>query len=99
MEMISVIIPAYNCAGEYGLARCLDSILKSSYPNLQIIIVDDGSVDATWDICCRYSNQFEKIEAYRQENTGVSVARANALKHARGKYLAFVDADDTVDED
>lgn len=99
MKTISVIIPAFNCGHENALKRCVESILNSSYTYLQIIIMDDGSTDETWEVCQELTKLYPNIECYHQDNMGCSEARANALKYVQGEYLAFVDADDTVDQD
>jgi glycosyltransferase involved in cell wall biosynthesis len=85
----SVIIPAYN--SEATLARALDSVLAQSYPAQEIIVVDDGSTDGTADVAARYG---DKLRYMHQDNAGVSSARNNGARIARGDWLAFLDADD-----
>ncbi|MBQ2931238.1 MAG: glycosyltransferase [Clostridia bacterium] len=92
--IVSVIIPVYN-AEDY-LRECLESVLKSSYKSLDIILVDDGSTDSSGEICNEYKNRFDFIKVIHQENKGVSEARNIGLKNASGEYITFVDADDTI---
>ena len=93
--LISVIIPAYN-AGKY-ISKCVDSILQNTYENLEIIIVNDGSKDDTRQVVEAVSDS--RIRLVEQENGGVSKARNTGLDHARGEYIAFIDADDYVSAD
>lgn len=94
----SIIIPVYNA--EKYIDSCLSSIIKQSYKNYEIIVIDDGSTDRTLDICQRYkkNNTDINIIVYHQENTGVSAARNRGIKLATGKYIIFVDADDEINE-
>lgn len=94
---ISVIVPIYN-ADKY-LARCIESIVNQTYHNLEIILVDDGSVDQSLKICEQYAKNDTRIKIIYQHNQGVSVARNNGISHANGEYVCFVDADDFVSED
>lgn len=94
-DSISVIVPIYN--QELYLKRCIDSILKQSFQNLDIILVDDGSTDSSLQIC--KSIKDERVRVYHQTNSGVSVARNMGMKHAKGKWLSFVDPDDYLDSD
>jgi glycosyltransferase involved in cell wall biosynthesis len=87
--MISVVIPAYNAAK--SLRRAIDSVLAQTYKDYEIIIINDGSTDATEDVAKDYGN---KIVYHFQENAGVSVARNQGVKHAKGKWISFLDADD-----
>ena len=92
---MSVIIPVYN--GETYIQRCIESLLRQTYTNIEIIIVDDGSKDTTADICRKLAARDGKIIFSRQENKGVSAARNKGLELAKGEYVCFVDADDYVD--
>lgn len=94
-QLISVIVPLY-CAEAY-LSACVDSILRQTYSNFELILVDDGSGDACPALCARYAAQDARVRVIRQENRGVSAARNAGLNAARGEYLAFVDADDWVE--
>lgn len=93
---VSVIIPAYNT--EAYMVQCLESLLKQTLQELEIIVVDDGSTDRTLDILKQYEVQYpKKIRVYHKENGGQASARNLALEQARGEYLGFVDSDDWVD--
>ncbi len=91
---ISIIIPIYN-ADKY-LSRCVDSILKQTYPHFELLLIDDGSTDKSASICEQYARQDARISVVHQANAGVSVARNAGLKKAQGEYVTFIDADDTV---
>lgn len=95
-DLVSIIIPAYNV--ENYIEECVFSILDQTYNNYEIIIVDDGSDDNTLEICDKLKKKSFKIKVYTQENQGVSVARNNGMKYAKGKYYIFVDADDIVSQ-
>ena len=95
---VSVIIPAYNT--EEYMAQCLDSLLKQTLKEIEIVIVDDGSTDTTLSILKQYEEQYpEKIRVFHKENGGQGSARNLALKYVRGEYLGFVDSDDDVELD
>lgn len=90
---VSFVIPVFN-AQQY-LRECVDSIIaQDSFENTEIILVDDGSFDASGAICDMYSERFENIKAVHQKNSGVSAARNNGIAQANGEYIAFADADD-----
>lgn len=95
--LLSVIVPVYKV--EPYLRRCIDSICKQTYKNLQIILVDDGSPDRCGDICDEYTVRDSRIIAVHQENEGLSGARNNGLLFAKGEYIAFVDSDDWLHPD
>lgn len=96
--MISVIVPVYNTGGY--LVRCLDSLLVQTYPNLEIVLVDDASTDQSGQICERYAARDERLKVYRlPENRGPSAARNEGVRKAEGRYISFVDADDHVEPD
>lgn len=92
---VSILIPAYNVAT--FLPKCLDSILNQTYRDLQVVIVDDGSIDNTLDICQRYAEKDCRIEVYHQENQGVAPTRNHLVEKAKGEWLLFVDADDWIE--
>lgn len=96
-ELLSVIVPVYNV--EQYLPRCVDSILAQTYPNLEIILVDDGAQDASGKICDDYAARDPRIRVIHKENGGLSSARNAGLDAARGEYLAFVDSDDWIEPD
>ena len=95
--LISVIIPVYNV--EKYLRRCLDSVIAQTYQNLEIICVDDGSIDDSGKICDQYAVRDARIKVIHQENQGLSAARNKGLDAAEGEYIAFVDSDDYILED
>ena len=92
--IVSVIVPVYNV--ETYIEECLDSIVKQTYPYLEIIVVDDGSTDSSNQLVRKYLED-ERILFIEQENKGLSGARNRGLKKATGKYLLFVDSDDYID--
>ena len=94
-ELISVIVPVYNV--ERYLRRCVDSILHQTYQDLEVLLVDDGSTDASGAICDEYAAQEERVTAVHQKNGGLSAARNAGLERAQGTYLCFVDSDDFLD--
>lgn len=95
MYKISVIVPVYKT--EQYLKRCVDSIINQTYPNLEIILVDDGSPDKCPEICDRFAETDKRIKVIHTQNAGVSAARNVGLDAATGEYLAFVDSDDYID--
>lgn len=96
MYEISVIVPIYNV--QRWLPRCIDSLINQSvFPELEIILVDDGSSDSSGIICDDYALRYDNIVAFHKQNGGVSSARNYGLDHSNGTYVAFVDADDYVD--
>lgn len=96
-SLISVIIPIYNVQ-DY-LRRCLDSIINQSYKNLEIILVNDGSLDNCGTICDEYEKVDERIKVIHKKNGGLSDARNAGLEIATGDYIGFVDSDDYITED
>lgn len=95
-ELISVIIPVYNV--EIYLRRCIESILHQTYTNLEIILIDDGSTDASGSICDEYQKTDNRIIVIHKENEGLSAARNNGIEICKGKYITFIDSDDYVEE-
>ncbi len=95
--MISVIIPAYNV--EKYITKSLKSVINQSYSNIQIIIVDDGSTDKTYNICTRFAKKDKRILLLRQEHSGVSAARNLGLSVAEGSFVTFLDGDDWIPVD
>lgn len=96
-HLVSVIIPVYN-AQDY-LVRCVDSILNQSYKNMEIILVDDGSMDSSPIICDELAKKDDRITVLHQSNGGVSLARNAGIDIAKGDFIAFVDSDDWVQPD
>ncbi len=91
-KKVSIIIPCYNA--EKTLKRCLDSVAKQTYPNLEVLVINDGSKDNSTKIVERYSKKFPFIQLVNKENGGVSSARNLGLKIMTGDYVMFLDSDD-----
>lgn len=96
-ELISVIVPVYNC--EKYIESCINSILDQDYHELELILVDDGSTDASGNLCDEYAAQDKRIKVLHGKNSGVSAARNKGIQMAEGKWYSFVDADDYLDRD
>lgn len=94
-ELITVIIPVYNV--EKYLSECINSIIKQTYTNLEIILINDGSTDNSPNICIQFQEKDNRIKLINKENGGLSSARNAGIDIAKGKYLVFVDSDDYVD--
>lgn len=92
MPEISIIIPVYNA--EKYLNMTLNSVLRQTFVDFEVICINDGSTDASWKILQEFSKKDNRIKIYTQENSGGSIARNNGLEKARGKYIAFLDNDD-----
>lgn len=95
--LISVIIPVYNV--EKYLDRAVKSVIQQTYSNLDIILIDDGSTDASSDICDYYAKKDHRIRILHKNNGGLSSARNAGLEIARGEYIAFLDSDDWFELD
>ena len=95
-NLISIIIPVYNV--EKYLSKCVESVLKQTYRNLEIILVDDGSPDKCGEICDLYAKKDQRVKVIHKKNGGISDARNYGMKIATGDYLSFIDSDDWVDE-
>lgn len=87
-------MPVFNTA-DY-LSTCIESLLCQTYPNIEIVIVDDGSSDGSSDICDHYSISNENISVYHIENHGLSYARNLGVDASKGSYITFIDSDDVV---
>ena len=96
-ERISVVVPAYNV--EKWLPRSLDSLLAQTYPNLEILVVDDGSRDGTREVAQAYAARHGNIRLICQENGGVTSARLRGAGEASGDWIGFMDGDDEIDPD
>lgn len=95
--MVSVIIPVYNV--EKYIEQCINSILNQTYKNIEIVIVDDGSTDNSYNIIKKYIKSSDNIRYIKQDNQGVSEARNKGLNKARGEFILFVDPDDYLELD
>ena len=97
MEKVSIIIPVYNA--EKYLDRALTSICEQTYHYLEILLIDDGSTDGSYELCKEWEKKDARIVLYHQENAGVYAARNKGLDLASGAYVMFVDADDWIAKD
>ncbi len=95
--MVSIVLPVYN--GEKFLAIAIESILNQTYPDWELLVVDDGSKDSTATICDAFATRDSRIKVYHQQNGGVNAARAKGIDNASGEFLTFLDADDTFSPD
>lgn len=95
MNKVSVVVPVYNV--EEYLEECIDSILNQTYPNIELILVDDGSVDKSGYICDQYALADDRIHVVHKKNSGVSESRNTGISVASGEFICFVDSDDWID--
>lgn len=95
-NLVSIIMPIYNC--EDKLCRSIDSVLGQTYKNLQLILIDDGSIDDSPLICDQYAKVDSRVEVIHQRNAGASLARNHGLEHVKGEFVTFVDADDMISD-
>ena len=91
-----MIVPVYN--KEKYLRECIDSILKQTYKNIEVIIIDDGSKDASGLICDEYEKRDRRIKVFHRKNCGVSSARNLGIEKSTGSWIAFIDADDWIEK-
>lgn len=96
-DKITVIVPVYNV--ENYLRKCLDSIITQTYKNIEIVVVNDGSTDASGEICKEFAEMDHRITYIEQENAGLSAARDTGLNNMSGNYVTFVDSDDWIELD
>ena len=95
--MISIIVPIYNCIN--SLPRCIDSIQSQTYVDWELLLVDDGSMDGSGQLCDNLASEDFRIRVFHKPNGGVSSARNMGLDHARGKYIMFCDSDDWAESE
>ncbi len=95
-ELISVIVPAFNC--EKTINRCIDSIIRQTYKNIEIIIINDGSKDNTDNVCKKIRNLDSRVKYISKDNKGVSNTRNYGIECSQGKYIMFVDSDDYIED-
>ena len=95
-ELISIIVPVYKV--EKYLEKCVNSILKQTYTNLEIILVHDGSPDKCGQLCDELAKTDDRIKVFHKENGGLSDARNYGVERANGEYIGFVDSDDYIHE-
>lgn len=94
MKKLSIIVPVYNV--ETLLPRCIDSLLEQTYPNIEIILINDGSKDRSGEVCDQYAKKYPHITVIHQANKGLSGARNTGLKNMTGDYVLFIDSDDAI---
>lgn len=94
--MISVIVPVYNV--ENKISKCLDCLVNQTYDNIEILLIDDGSIDNSRAICDKYAERDKRIRVIHKQNGGVSSARNMGMDESSGKYLMFVDSDDYMEK-
>lgn len=96
-EKISIIVPVYNV--EAYLERCVESILKQTYTNFELLLINDGSTDQSGDLCDQLALRDQRIRVIHKENGGLSAARNTGIDHASSDLIGFIDSDDYIDED
>ena len=96
-KLVSIIIPVYNA--EKYILRCVESVKKQSYKNIEIILVNDGSTDNSKKLCNEIINTDKRIKVINKENGGVHTARNEGIRIANGDYITFIDIDDWIEED
>lgn len=92
--LVSVVVPVYN--NEVYVEKCIRSIMEQSYQNLEILVINDGSKDHSFEILTKLAEEDTRIKLFDQENAGVAAARNMGLEHATGEYVTFIDGDDYV---
>lgn len=97
LPLVSVVVPVYNV--EPYLRRCLDSIIAQSYPHWELLLINDGSTDASPSICAEYQAMEPRIRFMSQANQGLSATRNRGVREARGELIAFIDSDDSIAPD
>ena len=97
LPLITIVVPIYNV--EKYLTKCIESIIKQTYVNIQIILVDDGSTDSCYEICKEYKNKDNRIEIIHKSNGGLSDARNIGIESAQGEFITFIDSDDYIENE
>lgn len=96
-NLVSIIVPVYNI--ENFIEKCIKSLCEQTYQNLEILLIDDGSKDKSGYLCDTMGKKDNRIKVFHKKNTGLSDARNYGIKNASGKYLLFIDGDDTISKD
>ena len=96
MVKVSVIVPVYNV--EEYIVKCLDSLVRQTLKDIEILVINDGSPDNSQDIIDKYVKKYKNVKSYVKKNGGLSDARNYGLKYAKGEYISFVDSDDYIDD-
>lgn len=92
LPLISIIVPVYNA--EKTIRRCIESVQYQTFTDWELLLIDDGSIDVSFDICKEYTEKNNQIKVISQQNGGVSKARNTGLRFAKGEYVMFLDSDD-----
>lgn len=92
--LFSIIVPVYNV--EKYVAECIESVIAQTYPDWELILVDDGSTDSSGKICKEYADKYKNVRVYYKENTGQSDSRNQGVEKAMGEYMLFLDSDDYI---
>ena len=96
-SLVSIILPVYNA--EKTIKRCLNALIEQTYPNIEVVCVNDGSTDNSLEILNEFAKKDERIKVFNNENHGAAKSRNFALSHACGAYIMFCDADDRYEKD
>lgn len=96
-KLVSIIIPVYNC--EKYLDKCIESVVRQTYKNIEIILINDGSEDKSGQICDYYAENDRRIVVKHKKNEGAAIARNLGISISKGEYISFIDSDDWVEED
>ena len=94
---VTVIVPVYNIATY--IEECINSILNQTFKELEIMIIDDGSIDGSSEICDKFAVNDKRVKVIHQENIGVVAARGVGVNAASGQYISFIDGDDWIESD
>ena len=94
-QTVSILVPVYNV--EQYVGKCLDSLLAQTWPDIEIVLINDGSTDDSLKICEDYASRHDNIHIFSYPNSGISKTRNRALAHATGEFIMFVDSDDFID--
>ena len=92
--LISIIVPVYNA--QNTLNRCIDSIMNQTFYDWELLLIDDGSIDKSGEICDKYAEFDNRVKVFHKKNEGVSTTRNLGIKNSIGKYITFIDSDDEV---
>lgn len=93
--LVSILLPVYNVS-QY-IVRCLESLIQQDYENIQVVIIDDGSNDSSFNVCREYANKYPNVIASTREHRGIAQTRKELIEQAEGEYILFVDSDDWVE--
>ena len=96
-SLVSIVVPIYNV--EKYIEKLICSVVAQTYSNFELILIDDGSPDESGKICDQYANKDPRIKIIHKDNEGVSAARNDGIKIAKGKYITFIDGDDWIEPD